>query len=509
MWTKEYESALVLTQFTEEESKSLIDLIFQKADSSIIFHLVCKNVDDEKQFGANVYSAFHTAVEACNFPLIQSWCTLENMGRQITISKISYCEFTAANVNHVPEGAEEVPWSAAWTPSLFWIVDKCDHKGIVETIVHTPGIDLDIRNENGETLLMYAVKHNNRFTVECLLEVGVDVYATDIHGKTAMRLALENEFPIIIDMIRIATFTSPTRYSRGIENMLDAIFTSEDSIRNVEVVLNEENEKCLRKLQETKMDKSSTDAKRTKLSDDETVTNSLPFEIYYRYVETYRDRYHFGKVLRLGCHRDWDFDYLYPANRFEARELLCAAVQLCQQDLVEYLVQKDPSLIFECRKRRITGSAFQEALYHDNVDALKCFLTGDDDAGSKINRDEIAFEAEDGELRRWPTSLWAAISCKEETTRTLFEVKGININAQNEEGQTVLMLLIEKMKISCIDQILKLGCDISLRDLYENTALEYAMALNLESSLGFDSSTVNISFESAKIKIIELITSAA
>lgn len=85
--------------------------------------------------------------------------------------------------------ATNVPMSPEEINRLFWLALK---KGGDTTFVEyllDKGADVDMRGENGETLLMWAAHKGYIQTVTFLLQYGADINARDNHGNTPLMYA--------------------------------------------------------------------------------------------------------------------------------------------------------------------------------------------------------------------------------------------------------------------------------------------------------------------------------
>jgi len=66
------------------------------------------------------------------------------------------------------------------------------------------GLNVNVRNENEETPLIYAVKRNLAVMVSILIKLGADISLTDNQGQSAMDIAKIGEFNDIIEMLQHA-----------------------------------------------------------------------------------------------------------------------------------------------------------------------------------------------------------------------------------------------------------------------------------------------------------------
>ena len=51
---------------------------------------------------------------------------------------------------------------------------------------------------------------------------------------------------------------------------------------------------------------------------------------------------------------------------------------------------------------------------------------------------------------------------------------GVNINIQNEEGETALMWALQYANVQLVRELIKSGANVNIKDKYGNTALDYA-----------------------------------
>ncbi|MCH9740487.1 MAG: ankyrin repeat domain-containing protein [Epsilonproteobacteria bacterium] len=63
------------------------------------------------------------------------------------------------------------------------------------------GEDIDMRNEENQTLLMTAVQEENVMMVRYLINHGINLYAEDIHGQTALDYAKKAKNPMVFDLV--------------------------------------------------------------------------------------------------------------------------------------------------------------------------------------------------------------------------------------------------------------------------------------------------------------------
>lgn len=63
------------------------------------------------------------------------------------------------------------------------------------------GEDINMVNEKAQTLLMTAIEKENSMMVRYLINHGIDLYAEDIHGLTALDYAKKAEDSMVFDLV--------------------------------------------------------------------------------------------------------------------------------------------------------------------------------------------------------------------------------------------------------------------------------------------------------------------
>ena len=92
-----------------------------------------------------------------------------------------------------------IPDVYLWTPLMRAIDNR--HSSVIDYLLSLPEVDVGQINENGSTALHIAAQVGDKVLVTKLLELGVDVTATDKNGFTASDVAFENDYAHIAKVI--------------------------------------------------------------------------------------------------------------------------------------------------------------------------------------------------------------------------------------------------------------------------------------------------------------------
>ncbi len=84
---------------------------------------------------------------------------------------------------------------------LLIVAAKLGKNKIAESVLNE-GIDINIKDENGMTPLMWAAYHCNLNTVGFLLNKGADVNVKNESGYTALKLSEESLYPEIAELLK-------------------------------------------------------------------------------------------------------------------------------------------------------------------------------------------------------------------------------------------------------------------------------------------------------------------
>ncbi|EQC31230.1 hypothetical protein SDRG_11153 [Saprolegnia diclina VS20] len=127
-------------------------------------------------------------------------------------------------------GAKETPLHVA--------VRKASPLSIVEKLLETDDVDMDARNDNGETALLIAVKNGSMDHVKCLLTKGADAELCDKNDRSPLMFAAEQGKLELIELLMEhlddlpagEVFFRSGRFVYGIEVWV--LFTREGAVRN-------------------------------------------------------------------------------------------------------------------------------------------------------------------------------------------------------------------------------------------------------------------------------------
>ncbi len=144
------------------------------------------------------------------------------------------------------------------------------------------------------------------------------------------------------------------------------------------------------------------------------------------------------------------------AHTVDMQPLTTVISQKCNPDIVGWLLKEGVSPD-ETDDRGNT--AVMLAINSDNQTVLKALL----DAGANIT--ELSNDSE---------SLHAIFNSGKDSILIMLLEKGINANAENKNGETLLLRASKANKDELIDVLIKYGADVNKGDLLENTPIMYA-----------------------------------
>ena len=72
---------------------------------------------------------------------------------------------------------------------------------LVKVLLKSGKIDVDSRNECGQTLLSWAIKEGHEATINILLDEGADLESRDSYGRTPLSWAAEKGHKAFINML--------------------------------------------------------------------------------------------------------------------------------------------------------------------------------------------------------------------------------------------------------------------------------------------------------------------
>ena len=84
---------------------------------------------------------------------------------------------------------------------------RAGHADTVKSLLNSPGVNVDARDENGSTPLIEAARNGHDGVVEALLIARADVKAKDKQGKTALMYASEGGHTASVGLLRRAGAT--------------------------------------------------------------------------------------------------------------------------------------------------------------------------------------------------------------------------------------------------------------------------------------------------------------
>ncbi|WP_341787525.1 ankyrin repeat domain-containing protein [Rickettsia endosymbiont of Cantharis rufa] len=87
------------------------------------------------------------------------------------------------------------------TPLIYAILAKEPKKEIIELLITSSNINLDIKNDDAQSALHIATKYNHINIVKLLLDAGVNVNAVNDDGDTALHLALQYHYMDIAKLL--------------------------------------------------------------------------------------------------------------------------------------------------------------------------------------------------------------------------------------------------------------------------------------------------------------------
>ena len=87
---------------------------------------------------------------------------------------------------------------------LFHLIGLSVKKSVINYFLKKSGTDVNVRDEEGTTILMLAVQHKRRVIVQLLLDKGADVHAKNNYGNTALMWASEKGHAEIVSLLLTA-----------------------------------------------------------------------------------------------------------------------------------------------------------------------------------------------------------------------------------------------------------------------------------------------------------------
>ncbi len=288
------------------------------------------------------------------------------------------------------------------------------------------GLDVNLKNKEGETALLIAVKNENLAVALYLIDKKANLNDQDEKGNTALHYAVE-------------------KYSKKMMVLL-LLKGADINIKNKEGL-------------------NVVDLVEKKFTHDKDYSNLLKGE-YQSYVMDGKSIFDFETL---------DDVVLYIANggKLEVvndnnQSLVQVAIERNKTDVVSYLVSLGLSLPqLHTKEQNVNAldkdgyTALMDCAVHNYYDNAKALLK----AGAKIDMQD----------ERGRTALYITTVLKSYDTAQLLLENGADVNLETKEGDVPLLNAVRNRDIKMVDLLLKYKANIDVTDAQHNTALHIAV----------------------------------
>jgi len=312
----------------------------------------------------------------------------------------------------------------------------------VQQIIET-GIDVNLKDQNGDTPLLKAARNGEREIVEILIKAKAKINATDADGRTAVAIAA----------------------GKGYDDMIMSL-TSAGA--DLEVKDKKDNTPLIAAIKGGRIE-----TVRALISAGASVDGMVPFrkpplmlsvvqagEIAgTRYSDDYVEIIH--QLLRAGANVNQSYDQNFTALFFATHYGLAPVVRV--------LVQSGADV----NARTLVGqTALSEAVSSGNIELVRFLI----EAGADVNR-EIIEEDEIVFMQDKTVLMDAVAKGHAEIAQVLIDA-GADVNARGEFGRTTLSFAVEGGQVETVRSLIKAGADVNAQDILDpqQTALMRAVS---------------------------------
>ena len=344
--------------------------------------------------------------------------------------------------------------------ALIW-VSICGNSDIVKWLLEH-GADVDIQNKDGNTTLHYASSHTNYDIVKLLLEHGADPNIKNKDGNTALDRAKTREMKELLkqhgaktreELKKTSTVQDDQKIVAGItkrillgESLEDIWFDWCDNIDYMRVLLE--------KFHVDPNIRSKYDYTQLMWASSNNRLDVVQCLLEHEADPNTQTKY--GETA------------LQYAHTKEMKELLKQYGAKPREELRKTsAIQDDQKIVADITKRILLGESLEEIWFksYKNLDYIRILL-------DKFNID-VNIQNKGGKTALY----WASYHNNLDIVRLLLE-HGADVNIQNKDGNTALHLASYANNLDFVRLLLEHGADVNIKDKYGQTALFWASVNN-------------------------------
>ncbi len=356
------------------------------------------------------------------------------------------------------------------------------HKEIVEMLLrHNPNVDLQYKD--GWTALMFAAQHGHKEIVEMLLRHNPNVDLQNKDGWTALMIAIHHGHEKVVEML---VKKNGVKGQLGIDALMIASIAGHMNIAKILITKIEDLDQDLKKELEDASERDCLDIVRILIEQDVNISgsngrNALITAAYFNKSKIMRMLIEKGVNINAAFHKG--MTALMIASQEGHTEIakmlvVIADVNATASGKTAYDLAANDEI------KNILRVAAQGNEEYQRLNKLLLETVQDQNSVNAVRH--LLSQGADPDFANdgWPTCLMLAIILHDDDTiAKMLIAKMSNVNAEDQDKRTALMVAAENGKVEIVKLLLEKNADITARNKDGKTALDLASDRNVRKIL--------------------------